>query len=479
MNLMQFLRILKARYKVILITFGVIVLGTLLVSLVWPKKYTAEVDALLDVKITDPLSGAMTSSSPMLANFLATQIDIIKSERVAIRAIKLLKMDQNPDAIAQWREATGGRDTVEAWLANRFGASLDVKPARESNMVTISYSYGDPKFAALMANAFAQAYVDTTLDLRVEPARQSAGWFDERTRTLRDQLEKAQAKLSDYQREHGIVASDERLDVETARHAELSSQLTMIQGQKVDAETRQIEANGNIETSPDIMQNPVVQALRSDLAREESKLGELGAQLGKNHPQYKRSLAEIDSLRDKLNAEMKKVQSSMGAASNVSKQREAEIHAALAAQKKKMLDLKQQRDEIAVLMRDVDSAQRNYDTINMRLSQANLESQLNQTNVVILNPAREPLEASSPRIMRNLLIAVFLGTLLGVGMAFGLEMLDQRVYGAGDLEEGIDGIPLLGVLSPTRPLQRDWLKALQLALQRVLPKRFRLAGAIS
>ena len=261
--------------------------------------------------------------------------------------------------------------------------------------------------------------------------------------------------------------------METARHAELSSQLTVIQGQKVDAETRQGQANSNIETSPDIMQNPVVQALRSDLAHQESKLSELGAQLGRNHPQYRRAQAEINSLRDKLNAEMKKVQDSLGAVSAVSKKRESEIHAALSEQKKKILGLKQQRDEIAVLMRDVDSAQHSYDAINQRLTQTNLESQLNQTNVVILNPAQEPLEASSPKIMRNLLIAVFLGTLLGVGMAFSLEMLDQRVHGASDLEGGMDDIPLLGVLRPAKQNQSRWWMVF---LQRVLPKRFRLAG---
>ena len=90
-----------------------------------------------DMKTVDPLSGAM-SMSPMMMTFMATQIDIIKNKRVAINAIKLLKLDQNPQAIAQWRDATESKGTPESWLADRFSASLDVKPARESDVIEIS-----------------------------------------------------------------------------------------------------------------------------------------------------------------------------------------------------------------------------------------------------------------------------------------------------------------------------------------------------
>ena len=471
MDLYHFFLILKARYKVILACFAVIVVGTFLVSLMWPKKYTATADILLDIKMVDPLSGAM-SVSPMVMSFMATQIDIIKSQRVAIRAIKQLKINQNPIALQQWKDVTDGVGSFDAWLADRFGAALDVKPARESNVVSISYVAPDPNFCALMANAFAQAYVDTTLELRVEPARQSASWFDERTRTLRDQLEKAQARLSAYQLKHGIIASDERVDVETARLAELSTQLTSIQAQTMDAQSRQQQAKGDIETSPDIMQNPVTQSLRADLARQETKLDELSVQLGKNHPQYKRTFVETESLREKLNAEMKKVQLSMGAASEVSRKRQSEIHSALSAQKGKILDLKKQRDEISVLVHDVDSAQRSYDAVSQRLTQTNLESQLNQTNVVVLNPAVEPLAASSPKILRNLLIAVFLGTLIGVGIAFGVEMADQHVRGVDDLATGFD-CPVIGVFGAETRKKRNWGSV----LQKYFPRLFRIVRA--
>ena len=83
--------------------------------------------------------------------------------------------------------------------------------------------------AAALANAFVQAYTDTTLELRVDPARQYSGFFDSRAKAYRDNFEKAQDRLAQFQKEKGLLVTDERLDIETARLAELSSQLVGLQ----------------------------------------------------------------------------------------------------------------------------------------------------------------------------------------------------------------------------------------------------------
>lgn len=438
MSLQQFFLMLYARWRIATATLAVVVAATLVISLVMPKKYTASASVVIDSKGSDPVFGAMlpTLISPA---YMATQVDIINSDRVATRVVKLLKLDTNPQTEAQWQEATEGRGSKERWLAEFLKQNLDVKPSRESSVINIGYTSGDSRFAAALANAFAQAYIDTTLELRVEPARQSATWFDERSRSLREALETAQNALSSYQREHGIVAVDERLDVENARLAELSAQLTAIQAQTVDSMSRQKHASGaQSESSPDVMQNPLVQSLKTEIARNEAKLTELSGQLGPNHPQYQRLKDETQALKGKLDAEVNRVVGALGTTSKVNQQRESEIRASLEAQKAKILKLKQERDDLAVLTRDVDTAQRAYDTVNQRLTQTSLESQVNLTNIALLNPATEPVNHSSPKLLKNLLIATFLGTLMGVGMSFLAEFIDRRVRSDGDLVAFVD-----------------------------------------
>ena len=122
-------------------------------------------------------------------------------------------------------------------------------------------------------------------------------------------------------------------------------------------------------------------------------------------------------MRAKVEAETRRVASSIGTTNRVNLQKESEIRAAIETQKNRVLELKKQRDELSVLQREVESAQRAYELVSQRLTQTNLESQISQTNVVMLNPADEPIEPASPKILLNLALSIFLGTLLGVGAA--------------------------------------------------------------
>jgi capsular polysaccharide biosynthesis protein len=125
--------------------------------------------------------------------------------------------------------------------------------------------------------------------------------------------------------------------------------------------------------------------------------------------------------------------------------------------------MKQVRDEGAVLVRDMENAQRSYDAVLARLTQTSLEGQTTQSNVNVLTPASPPIEPSSPRIALNLIIACFVGTMLAIGLAVLLEMVDRRVRSAEDVVAALD-LPVLGVLP--KPASRGVLGARKsLALQ--------------
>lgn len=444
MTLQQLLLILRARWWVILGIFSVVVLAALVISLVLPKSYTATTSLVVDAKSTDPLLGAMLP--PQAAqSYLATQVDIISSDRVAQRVVSLTRMDQVPLIQDQWREATDGQGDIRVWLGELLLKRLVVKPSRDSSVVSISYAGTDPQFSAAIANAFAQAYIETSLELKVEPARQYAQWFNDRTKGLRDDLEAAQRKLSEYEQRNGIIAGDGRFDVENARLAELNSQLVMVQGQRADSRSRQSQS-GAAESLPEVMASPLISGLKADVARLEAQQGQLRGRLGTNHPEVAKVDAEIASLKQRVATEVQRVASSLGTSTRISAAREAEIAAAVEEQKARVLELKAHRDQIAVLQRDVENAQRSYDLVTQRLAQTSLESQTQQTNIAVLTPAAPPLTHSSPRVLLNVALAAFLGLLLGIGVSLLLELVDQRVRGEDDLNQ-LPGVPVLGVIS--------------------------------
>ena len=442
MNFSQFLLILKARWLVAVLALGVTVATTLVVSLLLPKNYTANVSLVVDSKAKDPITGTLLPMQ-LLPGYLATQVDIIKSQNVALKVVDGLKLSENPTIRQQYQESgqTGG--DIRHWLSDLLLKKLDVKPSRESSVIQVEFEGADPRFAAIVANAFAQAYVHTNLELKVEPAKQTTAFYDDQIKQLRGTLEKAQNALSDYQQKKGLVASDERIDVETARLAELSSQLVAAQAQTYDSTSRQSQSQNAL---AEVEQNPLIQGLKRDLAVGETKLSEMAQKVGKNHPQYQRTQAEVDSLRAKLEAEMKVATKSVGTTAKVAQAREGDIRGALAAQKSRVLALKQHRDEAAVLIRDVENAQRLYDAALQRYGQTRLEAQNSQTDIAILNPAVPPTEASSPKVVLNTILAVFLGSLLGIGLAFLMEMLDRRVRSGEDLTAALD-LAVLGEIA--------------------------------
>ncbi|MDZ4213139.1 MAG: Wzz/FepE/Etk N-terminal domain-containing protein, partial [Methylotenera sp.] len=171
MNFSQILSILAARKGILSWVFLVTVTTTIIISLVLPKTYTATASLVIDSKGADPVTGFMLPAT-LMPGYMATQVDIIQSHNVALKVVDKLDVVRSPLAQSQFEKATKGEGDIRDWYADLFLQNLDVKPSRESSVIEISYRGADPKFAASLANAFAQAYINTNLQLKIEPAKQ-------------------------------------------------------------------------------------------------------------------------------------------------------------------------------------------------------------------------------------------------------------------------------------------------------------------
>lgn len=448
MTFEQLINILRARKWTGLAVFLTVILGTLLVSLLLPKQYTSEAALAVDIKAVDPVTGQQVAGF-LAPSYMATQVEMIASQNGALKVVDTLGLAKLPEAQAQFLEATKGRGDIRVWFAESLLKGLEVKPSRESNVINLSYTAADPQFAATMANAFTQAYIRTTVEIKVAAAQQNNVFFQEQLKTLQANLEKTQQKLSEYQQEKGIVATDERLDIEMQRLNEISSQLVGAQSQTFDAQAR---ARGG-QTAPDVLNNPLILQLKGQLSVQEAKLKELAEKNGPNHPHYRQALAEVTATQNQLNELMKQYSVGLSGVAGNSQSRQASLNDAMKRQKERVLELKSGRASIDVLQRNVDNAQRSYDQALQRFSQTMLESRADQSNITLLKSASAPLTHSKPKTLINVLLAVFVGAVLAVAAILIAELLNRCVRTPVDIENYL-GLPVLAELGKTE--RRPW-----------------------
>ncbi|PZP32059.1 MAG: chain length determinant protein EpsF [Roseateles depolymerans] len=440
----QLLLAIRARWltlgSVLLLCVGA---GLALVLLLKPQ-YTVNATVMLDMKTADPIGGAVIPALG-ISNYMSTQADLIRSSRVVERALKARKADENAEADADWRRDTGGQGSKMAWLAARAQKNLLVTASRESNMISLAFTGGDAQEATDFLQALLDAYIATSIDLRTDAAGRNTTFFEEHLRQLRSSLAQAQEKLSGYQRDAGVLANDERLDVENARLTELSNQLLTLQIAEVDSGSRKQAAKGQIDSTQEALGNPVVGGMTADLARQEARLSELTSRLGEKHPDVQQARANIAALKTRLDDELHRLGNSLGIANSVHATRVAQLRQAYDAQRDKVARLKAMRDQTAVLQRDVENANQAYSDTAARARQASMESQASLSNASVVMAPTLPVKPSRPRPLLTLVLATAVGLLLGLAAAVLRELTDRRLRSEDDVLLLL-GQPSLGLL---------------------------------
>lgn len=419
----------------------------LLSGLVWlgvPTRYSATASVLIQTKTTDPIAGIALPGG-LISNHLTTQSEVMQSEKVALRALRALLPQEDSVWRKRWQEATGGRGVYESWVAEQLLRQVVVRNARESNVLVLVYKDADPDRAARVANGLVQAYVETAVDLRLQPARQYSAFFDERVRRAKESLEAAQARLVEFQQRKGLHSLDERADVEEKRLAELASQITVLEG-RIAGTRGQGEGAGAV--NREAVRDPVVIEARIELARQEARMAELQTRLGAEHPQLLEQQQAVDQRRSVLAGALARATQSLQSGGKAEAAQLNLLKVAYEQQKGKALDRKALRDEGLRMQRDVDNLQRNYELVLARYQHTTLESEDMQPNVSVLKVATPPPNPSTPALWSFLAAGALLGLAVALAAVVARDRRDGRLRYAEHIVEVLQK-PFL-VQLPTR-----------------------------
>lgn len=442
MSLRQILQTLRVRWWLVLLGLaGVLAVAAAYLAVTKPT-YVAKTQLIVELK-ADPLVSPL---APILGTqgYLATQVEILQSERLASRVVRLMGLPEMPAAIERWRKATEAKIPLEIFYANVLRDGLKVEASnRGSQILGLEFAAEDPDFAAAVVNTFAKAYIELGVELRADPARDNAAFIEQRLKALRTDLEAAQNKVAAFQKSRGVVISNDRYDQEISRLAALETSYAQALAEQAAASS---VARNSSETSSDVSQNPAVIAARSALSAAEARLAEASLTLGSSHPQRIELESRVKELREQFAREMRLASGSSASVNRVASARLGELRGLVEAQKRTIVNMRTVRDEGALLIKEMEAAQRAFDSVNQRRNELSLESKSDTAGARVLTPAVAPLQPDRPKRHLVLTAATILGLLIGIGAAIGLEMLDRRVRSADDLAV-VEGVPVLAVLS--------------------------------
>ena len=446
MSIHQFLSIILSRTRLFVVIFISVVSLVLVVSIFLPKKYVSQAIIAVDAGGVDPVASANNLNyASQQQNYLGTQASIVASHNAAKKVVESLKLAEFDDAKNNYQAATNGQsDGIVDWLADILLKDLDVIAGKDSNTITINYHSVDPQFAAAIANGFIDAYKNMVVESRVNIATQNEVFFKSQLTELKNALEEKQKRLSEYQKANSIIATtDERIDLENQKMLSLAAEVARAQADYIEASSKVSQSE---EIAPDVLANPVIQQLTVQLVEQEKNLTELAQKEGPNHPLYKQLIAQVTSTRQQLN-KLKVQYGTMQAksAKNIYSRLLAQQEA-LAVQKQKVLDMKDKQTQLDILQRGIDNSQRNYDMVMQKWSDSVMQANANMTNITVLQSASAPIKPSSPNIMFNMLISIFLGLFLSSTVNYILDMLDRRVRCTDDVETMLN-VPILVELS--------------------------------
>ena len=404
------------------------------IALAQPRYYSAVSSVLIDVSQSDPTQDEKSLSPQQIEAIVGTQADVIKSEAVLVEVARRagllarlsgLENDRRQQALAIIR------------------SNLKVVTDRTSNVIRISYMDQKAEQSARIVNLVADVFMEKQVELRAEPARRNAQWFNERTVEVRQRYEKAQERLSNFQREHGIVGID-RMDLEGDRVKTLTDQLVIAQADAAKAHS--VAGRGAV---PEVAGSDIVQNLEREVASQSAKTQDLAKTLGPNHPQLIAAKANLRELQASLGQARGSQEGALKAASGAASAREARLRGLLSAQQARMIGLSTVQDQLMVLQRDVDAARQTYDSVRQRFNEASLQGEISQASATRLDHAAVPVFPAKPNLMLWLVAAVVLGVMAGIVPLLLLELARPRIRSARGAARATD---VEHILDFTRPM---------------------------
>jgi len=431
------------------------------VGLAWtlrtPKIYEATCTVEYDPNPSKPLGGQVEDVADPIGNFWATreffgtQNLVIASRDVARRAVRKLGLHQDPTYIPQDDDATGPTGDVEA-ATLALQSRLTVEPVQETRIVRIHARDVNPERARLIADAVADAYVEKTIEDRLESTDRAKEWLENQLVTLREELDEAELALHQFKKGHNVlsVSMEDRQNLVASDLQATHDKLTATRNRRIELEARLERLRASLKRGPStvdpavMLEDEAIGELATELRKKRKERDALSVKYGENHPTMQSLSEEIQVLEAQLQEEKAAIITSAEFDLEQIEAVEEGLRTAAGQAQSAGLSLNLREIEYKRLNRERDNKAKLYEIVLQRLTETDLTRLLETTHVRVLDRALMPVQPVSPNLVKNVGTSLLAGLVLGLAAAFFASRLDRTVRTV-DAVESL-GVSVLGVI---------------------------------
>ena len=477
------IRFVIAAIRANLVVIAVIIAAALALALTLTmldtKRYIAAASVQINDQSKNVLGDVEDSSNQMNASwdterFLQTQVELLKSRALAIRVIKKLQLEGN----AKFYQQMGGTapsaatptNTVRELTIGLVRGNMQVRLPRNSRIATVSFESTDPALSALVANAYAEEYIQASLQQRYDSSAYARDFVANQLTEAKSKLEQSERNLNAYARQAGLIrtrdsgpgtgtdgneAGSGASSITTASLLQLNAAASQARANRIAAESklRSIGRNSLL-SNREAMANPVVQQLFTQRAETEAKLQDELTRHLEGHPNVRQLRAQLKTLDAQLGIAAQNLRSSADAEYQAAVSTERQLEAQVNALKTATLAEQDRSVEYNLLAREADTNRALYDGLLQRYKELNASAGISNSNIAIVDKAEAPLSHSSPNLMKNLAYALLVGLGLAGVSTFLRSQFDDTVRVPEDVEHKLE-LPLLGVIPRARDTDPD------------------------
>ena len=441
----------------------------------------------------------VTPSQLMTYEYVGTQVKLLQSASLARRVVEKLNLSEHPlfnpalreqesekGFVRKFKESLKG--TVKGWLQalrpdkdektdtsedpnlarlkkqkgmeSWFSGNLEVQPERDTTLVSLSFTSTDPALARDSINTLIQEFIGWQMDNRIDSANSAKQQLDKQIDVARIQLERSEDELNKFAQKAGIVSLDSKLNLVYRQLEEINSALAQAQAERISKEALYTEAVKSGPSSlPAVIQNSLIQSLREKYVELQAEYQELSDTFKDGYPKVKSLKAKMLDTQKRIAGEEERILNSIINEYQVALKQEDSLKTEAEQRKTLAMELNNRATQYKILEREVETNKQIYQSLLERAKEIDANVGTDLSNIRVVDYADLPLSPFKPDVKRNLLLALVIGLMGGIGLAFFLEYLDNTVKELDEISDRFQ-IPILGVVPLARKEEEKELNML-------------------